>query len=396
MFIEHRTTPRLESLREEVRAWLEEHLPRAYEGFQWDFDEDPESWAFYRDFWTKQGAKGWLEPGWPVEYGGLALSRRACAVIREEFARRRAGGLAGIGMMVGPAILRLGTPQQRQELLPGMAAGQIMWAEGYSEPDAGSDLASLRTRADLVDGEWVINGTKTFCTAGHHCNWIIIAARTDPDASKRHRGISYFLSPMDVPGIELRPLHNLGGGRQNIVLIDDLHVPASGMLGTLNEGWTQIWFGLGGDPLPQFDDDDDGPEEPYDPPATGQGWVLEQLARYCSETFRCGEPMSADPIVRRQLAELAIGVEIDKVLGLEERCEYGTHLHQAVSKEFQPRFAQVAMEILGPLGQVQSGPLAPLRGEIDRLYRRSFGNHAGGTSQLKRMVVATRALGLPR
>ena len=396
MLIEHQTTPRLESLREEVRTWLEEHLPPEYEGFQWDFDEDPRRWAFYREFWRKQGAKGWLEPGWPVEYGGLALSRRSCAVIREEFARRRAGALAGIGMMVGPAILRLGTAQQKRDLLPAMAAGEIMWAEGYSEPDAGSDLASLRTRAELVGGEWVINGTKTFCTAGHHCNWIIIAARTDPDPSKRHRGITYFLSPMDVPGIELRPLYNLGGGRQNIVLIDNLHVPSSGLLGTLNEGWTQIWFGLGGDALPQFPEDDLSAGEPYEPPLSGQGWALDQLVRYCRDTLRGGEPMITDPVVRLQLAELAIGVEIDKVLGLEERCGYGPHLHQAVGKEFQPRFAQVAMEILGPLGQVQAGPLAPLGGEIDRLYRRSFGNHAGGTSQLKRMVVATRALGLPR
>jgi 3-oxocholest-4-en-26-oyl-CoA dehydrogenase alpha subunit len=396
MLIEHRTTPKLEALRSEVHDWLSAELPKEYEGFQWDFDEDPAKWEFYRGFWKRQGAKGWIEPGWPRQFGGLEFSGRARAVVQEEFARRRAGQLAGIGGAVGPAILRLGTPSQKRALLPGMAAGEIMWAEGYTEPDSGSDLASLRTRAERDGDAWVINGTKTFCTAGHHCNWIIIAARTDPDPAKRHNGISYFLSPIDVPGIELRPLYNLGGGRQNLVILDDVRVPGDSMLGDLNHGWTQVWFGLGGEPLPVFQDDDPGPETHYEPPAAGQAWALQELVKYCKETFRGGRPLSEDPVIRRQLAELAIGVEIDNVLACEFPCPYGGHLHQAIMKEFQPRFAQTCMEILGPMGQVQAGPSSPLGGEIERIYRRSFGNHAGGTSQVKRMVVATRALGLPR
>jgi 3-oxocholest-4-en-26-oyl-CoA dehydrogenase alpha subunit len=395
MLIEHRTTPRMEALRAEVRAWLDAELPVEEEGFQWDFDESPERWEFYRAFWRKQGAKGWLEPGWPREYGGLELSRRACDVIAEELARRRAGGLAGIGQSVGPAILRLGTDEQMATFLPGMAAGEIMWGEGYTEPESGSDLASLRTRAEIDGDSWVITGTKTFCTAGHHCNWIIIAARTDPDPSKKHRGISYFVSPMDAPGIELRPMHNIAGGRQNLVVLDELRVPTNRMLGDLNQGWNQVWFGLGGRPLPVFEDDDPGPETHYEPPPTGQAWVLDRLVEHCRSTVRDGRPVTEDPLVRRQLAELAVGVEIQKVLGYEGACAYGAHLHQAVTKEFQPEFAQACMDIIGPLGQIQ-GPAAPLGGVIDRIYRQSFGNHAGGTSQLKRMVVATRVLGLPR
>jgi alkylation response protein AidB-like acyl-CoA dehydrogenase len=119
--------------------------------------------------------------------------------------------------------------------------------------------------------------------------------------------------------------------------------------------------------------------------------------RYCATTTRNGVLLSEDPFVRDQLADLAIGVEIDKMLGYEGyACAYGNHLHQAIVKEFQPEFGQKCMEILGPLGQIQSGEWAPLAGAIDRIYRQSFGNHAGGTSQVKRMVVATRALGLPR
>jgi alkylation response protein AidB-like acyl-CoA dehydrogenase len=277
-----------------------------------------------------------------------------------------------------------------------MAAGEIMWAEGYTEPNSGSDLASLRTRAVRDGDEWVIDGQKTFCTAGHHCNWIIIAARTDPDYEKRHKGISYFVAPMDTPGIELRPLMNLADGRQNLVFLDDVHVPADRMLGDLNQGWTQIWFGMGGNAIPTFDSDDPGPEQEYEPGPTGHAWVLDQLVQYCRTTTRNGVLLSDDPVVRMQLADLAIGVEVEKLLGYEGGCAYGTHLHQAITKEFQPEFGQTCMEILGPLGQVQTGEWAPLAGEIDRIYRRSFGNHAGGTSQVKRMVVATRGLGLPR
>jgi alkylation response protein AidB-like acyl-CoA dehydrogenase len=390
------TTPKLEGLRREVRDWLDVELPVAFEGFQWDFEEDPDRWAFYREFWRRQGARRWLEPAWPRQYGGAEMSPRARRVVQEEFDRRRAGGIGGIGMSVGPALLRLGTAQQKEKLLTGMAAGEILWAEGYTEPDAGSDLAAMRTTAELDGDHWVISGTKTFCTAGHHCNWIIIAARTDPDASKRHRGISYFVAPMDTPGIELRPLLNIADGRQNLVILDGVRVPADGLLGDLNQGWNQVWFGLGGNPIPQYPEDDPGPETEYEPPLTGMAWVLDQLVEWSRSASRGGSAVADDPVVAAQLVDLAIGVEILKVMADEGQCEYGPHMHQAVLKEFQPVFAQTCMEILGPLGQVQSGRWAPLAGEIDRIYRRSFGNHAGGTSQVKRMVLATRVLGLPR
>lgn len=390
------TTPKLESLREEVRTWLEEELPPAYEGFQWDFEEDDDRWAFYWQFWKKQGAKRWLWPTWPKEYGGGEMSAAEARVVHEEFARRRAGGIAGIGMSVGPAILRLGTAEQKAEFLPGMAGGEITWGECYSEPDSGSDLASLRTRAVQDGEEWVINGQKTFSTASHRTNWVIIFARTDPDPAQRHRGISCFLSPRDAPGIELRPMYNLAGGRQNFVFFDGLRVPFTHMLGDLNKAWDQVWFSQGGAPIPKFETFDPGPEQEYEPVHTGRAWVLDELIRYCRSTYRDGALLAEDPVVRKQLIDLAIGVEIEKMLGYEGQCAYGPHMHQAITKEFQPEFAQTCMEIIGPLAQIQDGPWAPLAGEIERDYRRSFGNHAGGTSQVKRMVVATRALGLPR
>src|ERR1700722_17567940 len=138
-----KTSPKLEALRREVRSWLDEELPEEYEGFQWDFEEDPKRWDFYRQFWKKQGAKRWLEPTWPREYGGAEMSADEARIVAEELGRRRAGAIAGIGMAVGPAILRLGSPEFKAAFLPGMAAGEIMWGECYTEPDSGSDLASL-------------------------------------------------------------------------------------------------------------------------------------------------------------------------------------------------------------------------------------------------------------
>jgi alkylation response protein AidB-like acyl-CoA dehydrogenase len=194
----------------------------------------------------------------------------------------------------------------------------------------------------------------------------------------------------------MRPLDNLADGRQNLVLIDELRVPTNRLLGDLNRGWQQVWFGVGGNAIPRFEDDDPGPDVEYEPGPTGQAWVLDQLVQYCRTTTRDGKFLAEDPVTRLQLTDLAIGVEIEKMLQYEGACGYGGPLHQAITKEFQPEFAQRCMEILGPCGQIQSGEWAPLAGEIDRLYRRSFGNHAGGTSQLKRMTVATRTLGLPR
>jgi alkylation response protein AidB-like acyl-CoA dehydrogenase len=249
----------------------------------------------------------------------------------------------------------------------------------------------------------VITGQKTHTTAAQHMNWIIIAARTDPDSTS-HRGISYFLSPTTAPGIEFQPLYNLSGGRQNHTFLSGVRVPPNRVLGDLNRGWQQVWFGLGGVPLPVYPDDDPGPELPYEPPLTedvqyGLGtWILDQLIDYCRQTSRNGSPMSQDPLIRAQLAEMAIGIEIDKLASYDRNCAYanGSSIHQAVNKEFVTDFAQRCMDILGPVSQVESGPWAPLAGRIQQLYRLSFSNHGGGTPQIKRMVVATRTLGLPR
>lgn len=390
------TTPRLEALRAEVKEWLDAELPNDMEGFQWDFDEDPDRWAFYRQFWRKQGAMRWIEPTWPREFGGAEMSPRQALIVRDEFDRRRAGVMAGIHRSVGPVIMRLGTPEQKARFLPGMAGGEIMWGECYTEPDAGSDLASLRTRAVRDVDDWVISGQKTMSTAAHQCNWLIVAARTDPDPSKRHRGVTFFLVPRHLPGIEMQPMFNIAGGRQNFIFFDEVRVPADNVIGDVDKGWQQVWLRVGGDPIPVYDDHDPGPEREFEPCARGKGYALNQLLEYARTTTRGRAALAADPRVRQTLIELIVGVEIEKLLGYEEKCSYGPDLHAAISKEFEPELAQAGLDVIGPLGLIEAGPQAPLGGAFDRVYRQSFGNHAGGTSQLKRMVIATRMLGLPR
>lgn len=395
MNVSYWTTPRLEDLRKRVREWLDRELPPEYEGFRWDFEERDEQWAFYREFWRKLGAQGWIAPTWPKRYGGLEYSRREAAIVDEELDRRGAGRLAGIGEAVGPILLRLGTEAQKERFLPGMAAGEILWAEGYTEPGAGSDLASLRTKAEWDGEHWRITGQKTFCTGAHHCNWIIIAARTDPKAARKQDGISFFLAPLDDPRITLYPLHNIADGRQNQIFLDGVKVPHDQLVGELNRGWQQVWLKQGGAAIPEFPFVDPGPETEYQPEPTGPGKILQRLVDYCRDTTIDGRPRIADPQIRARLVQMAIETEALRLIEHDAAPPYGPALYQAMEREHRAAFAQACMEILGPTGLIQDGELAPLAGDIDRLYRRSFGNHAGGTSQIKRLLIA-RALGLPR
>jgi alkylation response protein AidB-like acyl-CoA dehydrogenase len=389
-------SPEHEAWRHEVRAFLDEEMTPEIEGFVWDYSEDDAAWEATRAFWQKAGAKGWVGLTWPKEFGGSEKSAIEKWIFYEELWDRRAPEYPLIGMQVAGHVLRLGTPEQRALHVPGIASGDVLWAEGFSEPNAGSDLASLETRAVRDGDEWVLNGQKTFGSAAQRADWMIVLARTDPSVPK-HAGLTCFLVPLDTPGISMTPMLNIVGGRQNQTFFDDVRLPLNCQLGTVNRAWQEIWFQLGGERL-----DRGGPVP--SPREAILGHVLDMLVDYCRETSRNGAPLIKDPVVRMQIAELMIGVEALRLMEFEslwrfERGEpspYGSYLSQTIYKEFWPRMAEIAMNIVGPLGQVRSGRWAPLAGAIEHFYRTSFGNHAGGTSQVKRMVLATRGLGLPR
>ena len=390
--MEMKFTAEQDAWRQEVRTFLDAEVPPNYE-FHAAFNENDDDWAFASEFWKKVGAKGWIGLTWPKEYGGLAHPPIDRWIMDDEFHKVGAADPNFLGATFAMQVMRLGTEEQKQRWVPGVAAAEDIWAEGLTEPNSGSDLASLATRAVRDGDEWVVNGSKTFGTMAHHCNWMFVAARTDPEAPK-HAGISYFGVKLDTPGVSMSPLPNIGGGRQNNTYFDNVRVPLDHLIGEEGGFWRSVWFGAGG--------------PGSGPTPSGQVVQMErihrQLIEFCQATQRHGTPMIKDGAVRRQLTELAVGIEIQRALEYEglwrfmarQPSKYGAFLPAAVNKEYAPVFVQQCMELLGPVGQIQSGRWAPLAGAVDRMYRQAYGNHAGGTSQLKRMVIATRSLGLPR
>jgi alkylation response protein AidB-like acyl-CoA dehydrogenase len=215
---------KLEDVRTAARRWFEE---------SWDPDLDLATW------WERLADSGYAVPTWPREWYGLGLSSRAAAVVHEE--RKRAGAYgapSGIGvMMAGPTIVSHGTDEQRKRFLPDMVNGKEVWCQLFSEPGAGSDLASLSTRAERDGDEWVVNGQKVWTSGAQFSKWGILIARTDPDQPK-HRGITYFVIDMEQPGIEVRPLREMTGGATfNEVFFTDARVPHENLIGAVNDGW---------------------------------------------------------------------------------------------------------------------------------------------------------------
>ena len=222
----------------EIRAWLEENLPAGWfdEGFEMSDDERA---VFNKEWPQKLFEGGWICATWPQEYGGKGLTTMQGVALAEEFARAKApmrGDFFG-DTLVGPTILQWGTEEQKKEFLPGILGGTTSWCQGFSEPDSGSDLASLKTSAVLDGDEWVINGQKVWTTQGHHADYCFLLTRTDPDAPK-HKGISYILVPMRQEGVEVRGITQPDGTAEFCeVFFSDARAPKDAVVGGVNEGW---------------------------------------------------------------------------------------------------------------------------------------------------------------
>jgi alkylation response protein AidB-like acyl-CoA dehydrogenase len=227
-----------EAFRTEIRAWLEENLPVGW--FDDGFEMAPEDRAAFNEDWAARlYAGGWICATWPREYGGKGLSLMQGVVLAEEFARAKAPLRADFfgDTLVGPTILQWGSEEQKKEFLPQIMQGTVRWCQGFSEPDSGSDLASLKTSAVLDGNEWVINGQKVWTTQAQFADYCFLLARTDPDAAK-HAGISYLLVPMRQPGVEVRPITQPDGTAEfNEVFFADARCPQDNVVGGLNNGW---------------------------------------------------------------------------------------------------------------------------------------------------------------
>jgi len=391
-----------EEYREQIRVFLAEHLPPQWQGVSAIPERERGEWL---EGWRHLlGEHHLLAPAWPSEYGGGGLSAIEHVVMMEEFTL--VGAPTGIPTdtlsinMMGPTFLACGTEAQKRHFLPRILSGEDRWCQGYSEPDAGSDLAALNTRAVRDGDEWVINGQKTWTSHGHLANWIFVLCRTDPEAAK-HRGISFLLCPLDQPGVEVRPIINAAGGRDfNEVFFTDAHTQAECIVGAPNEGWKVtnelLAFERGGD-------------------ATTVPLVIRSLFDNLIDAAR-GQNRTVDPVVRQRLAGLFSRVETLRYGGLATLTSglAGTGRSGAASiskilwTELYQDITLAAMDILGAHAAAHDGvvtdvslpPSASTRTDpatwLNHLMCARPASIYSGSNEIQRNILGERILGLPR
>ena len=346
-----------------------------------------------REFARKLGDKGWLGLSWPREYGGGGLPLAYDFILLEELGRRGSRYPLDIGLaMVGLTILRKGSEEMKREFIPRIMRGEIELCLGYTEPQAGSDLASMKMSAVEQDDCYIINGQKTFNTECHYAEYHWLAARTDP-GSAGHRGISLFIVDLDSPGITISALWTLSGERTNEVFYDNVRVPKSRLVGEKNKGFYYMMEAIDHERIAVY-----YPEL--------LEFTLNGLLEYVKGARRDGKILADEPSVRQKLGDLAIEIEVAKVLterakwlvGNEMPTTYEPTLVKLVVSELAHRLSNLGMEILGPYGQLdEDSKWTPLKGRIGWHYRSSLISLIGaGTSEIDRNVLAIRGLGLPR
>jgi len=387
-------SPEEAAFRAEVRAFIQKEAPKPKRG-EGGEESFMNRWQENQEWFKKLGEKGWIAPAWPKEYGGAGMSTMQQFIFNEEMALNRAPRplhmIIGLGM-AGPTIIVHGTEEQRKKYLPGMLRGEDIWCQGYSEPGAGSDLASLQTRAVRDGDDYVVNGQKIWTTLAHMAKYMILLTRTDPDAPK-HRGITYFILDMKSPGVEVRPLYNLGGAHEfNEVYFNDVRIPKENIIGEENRGWYSAVTTL------DFERSSIGS-------ATGMKQHVEELINYARE--HAGDPTSTlktNPSLRMELADRMVEVEVARMLSyrvasMQNRGlipNYEASSLKLFSTELNQRIARTAIKILGLYGQLR-GEEAPLRGAWAQTFLRSQAyTIEGGTSEIQRNIIAQRGLGLPR
>lgn len=335
------------------------------------------------------GAKGYLTPSWPEKYGGLGKPSIYTYIAHEEIAYW-VGALIIVGVtFTGPSILLFGTEDQKEKYLPKIARGEMLFALGYTEPQAGSDLAALEMRAVREGGHYVINGQKTFNTAPHFADYHWLAARTDPDASK-HRGISLFIVDLKDPGITIRPMTGLGKFRVNEVFYDNVKVPKENLVGEENRGWYHMTTAL----------------------SLERTWLVgttqrdfDELLSYARSTRRDRRLVTDDTIIKKDMAQLAIEIEMARLLALRVTClrDKGTvaDCEAAMSKMFgsevQYRLEDEWMKILSLYGLLEMGTVdAPIGGRVNLWYFRAVRDIlTRGTNEIMKTIIARRKLVLP-
>jgi alkylation response protein AidB-like acyl-CoA dehydrogenase len=392
------------AFRASVRSFIEERLPAAWAGFGalegTAFDD------FTREWRQTLAAPGYLAPSWPKEYGGAGLDPLEAVVLAEELQRARVpsgGPNDAFGVrLLGNTILRWGTDDQRRTLLPRILSGEDSWCQGYSEPDAGSDLANLRCRAELDGDHWVIDGQKLWTTAARSANWIFLLARTDPD-SQRHRGISFLLCPLDQSGVLIRPIRMMSGEEEfNEVFFSEARTSKANVVGPIGSGWDVAMTLLG--------------FERGSTAATLHLRFRDEFARLLALARQTGAAEA--PRIRDRLAMRYAELEIMRFAGYRALTtvvsgqEPGPEasISKLLWSEYHQRLTELAVEIVGPSAMTPTGrrpssqigpddlgaPVSSIASWVDVFLNARAGTLYQGTSEIQRNTLAERVLGLPR
>lgn len=391
--MEIRHSPADEAFRVELRSWLDAHLPADWRAAGYWARLDPDdAFARRREWEAGKARAGFAGIQWPVAYGGRGGTPAMKAIYDEEMARARAPETVNpLGLtFLAPTVMVYGTERQKQEIIRPLLHNEVIWCQGFSEPGAGSDLASLSTRAELDGGHWVVNGQKVWTTNARHGDWMFALVRTNPDAP-RHAGLSMLLIDMHSPGVLTRPLRQMSGASEfGEVFLTDVRVPADSVLGPVDRGWevamVLLSFERGSSAIGQY---------------TRFRGELDDLVAAARGLRRGGRPALEDPWLRQRLGHVLAELELLRLHSLHVLTEverggdlgFEASLTKLQWSHAHQELGEVFADIAGAAGQEQRAELAALQEMF--LWSRSE-TIWGGSSQVQRSIVAERVLGLPR
>ncbi len=377
-------SPAEEAFRDEVRGWLEANNPGP------EPNGDEAAFAFRRDWQRQLNEAGWAGLSWPKEYGGRGATLIEQAIFNEEMARAHAPSVVNVlGLaMGGPTVIAHGSEEQRRRYLPPILSAEEIWCQGFSEPDSGSDLASLKTRAVRDGDQWVVTGQKVWTTFAHHAKWCMLVARTDADAPK-HKGLTYFLMDMDQEGVQVRPLRQITGEAEfNELFIEGARIPDENIVGGAGNGWAVAITTLMHERATLA----------FSLQVGVQIGLRELIEKARASRGHGGRPASEDPVIRQRLAQLLIEAEVLRLnayRGLSATMRTGTpgpegSLGKWHWSEINQSLTELAMEIDGPRAMLDSDRWTY------RFLRARANSIEGGTTEILKNIVAERVLGLPR
>jgi alkylation response protein AidB-like acyl-CoA dehydrogenase len=384
-----------EVFRKEVRSWLKKNLPKKDKAVSELMPHDPERVRLAKEWQRKLYDAGYVAMSWPKEYGGQNADAMRQTIVNEELVLARAPGLVGASglLMLGPTLIQYGTEEQRRRYLPKILTAEEIWCQGYSEPGAGSDLASLRTRAEIVGDEFIVNGQKVWTSNAQFSDWMFCLVRTDPDAPK-HRGISYILIDMNTPGITVRPLVQMTGDAGfNEVFFDNVRVPRTNLVGELNQGWMVANNTL-------FH------ERNLLGSTTRTQLMMQNLIRLARSHQRYGKPAADDPIMRQKLSSLLTRVEAMKYHSYRQLTNaikgrppgVGAMVNKLVGTELNHDICALALEIMNSYAPLKKGAAHVINyGTWQYEFMFTLGLViGGGTSEIQKNIISERGLGMPK